>query len=135
MIDIIGHFFVLYPIITLNRDTSLFGRSTMSKLGVNMLIVAIAAFLTNFYLMDSNIISSGRREENLYEIFEVFPKDLVNFNATTLKHKYRDLSRKWHPDKNPDSSPEKFMKIKMAYELLNNPERRKMYDIYGQLDF
>lgn len=27
------------------------------------------------------------------------------------------------------------MMIKTAYELLNNPARRQMYDVYGQLDF
>jgi curved DNA-binding protein CbpA len=27
------------------------------------------------------------------------------------------------------------MQIKTAFETLNNPERRKLYDIYGQTDF
>jgi len=27
------------------------------------------------------------------------------------------------------------MQIKTAFETLNNPERRKLYDVYGQTDF
>jgi len=59
----------------------------------------------------------------------------MNFNQTTLKRRYRDMSRKYHPDKNPDSTPERFMQIKTAYDILSDPERRKLYDIYGQTDF
>jgi DnaJ-class molecular chaperone len=35
--------------------------------------------------MDSNLITSGRKTENLYEIFETLPKDFMNFNQTSLK--------------------------------------------------
>jgi len=59
----------------------------------------------------------------------------MQFNQTTLKKRYRDLSRKYHPDKNADSTHERFMQIKTAFETLNNPERRKLYDVYGQTDF
>jgi len=27
------------------------------------------------------------------------------------------------------------MKLKTAYEILNDPERRRNYDVYGTLDF
>jgi molecular chaperone DnaJ len=46
------------------------------------------------------------------------------------------LSRKYHPDKNPDEdTTDKFMKIKKAFETLNDPERRVFYDVYGTEDF
>lgn len=64
------------------------------------------------------------------------PYEFLKFNATTLKKRYRDLSRKYHPDKNPDiDTHDKFMKLKTAYEILNDPERRRNYDVYGTLDF
>lgn len=134
MLDIIGHFFVLYPLITFNKDSS-FLKTNFHKFAGNMALLLIVALLTNVYLMDSSLAGPEKREQNLYEIFETLPKDFMKFNSTTLKHKYRELSRRYHPDKNPDSTPEYFMKIKTAYELLNDPERRKLYDVYGQTDF
>ena len=135
MIDIIGHFFVLYPTITLNKDSNIFSKTNLGKFTVNILILVVAAILTNLYLMDSSLVSDSNRDMNLYEIFETKPQEFLNFNSTTLKKRYRDLSRKWHPDKNAESSQEKFMQIKTAFETLNNPERRKLYDVYGQTDF
>ena len=53
-----------------------------------------------------------------------------------LKKNYRDLSRKLHPDKNPEEdTTEQFMKVKTAYEILNDPEKRVLYDVYGVTDF
>ena len=49
-----------------------------------------------------------------------------------IKKSYRQLSMKWHPDKNPDNQDEakaKFQKINEAYETLSDPEKRQMYDL------
>lgn len=80
MIDIIGHFFVLYPLITLNKDSSVFQKSKSGKLIINLIILALACVVTNMYLMDSNLITAGRKTENLYEIFETLPQDFLKFN-------------------------------------------------------
>mgnify|MGYP000288205886 CR=1 FL=1 len=53
MIDIVSHFFVLYPLITLNKESHLIGKSTVVKGVANLAILAVAAVLTNIYLMDS----------------------------------------------------------------------------------
>lgn len=49
-----------------------------------------------------------------------------------IKLSYRQLSKKYHPDKN--SSPEaheKFIEIGEAYEVLSDPDKRAKYDQYG----
>lgn len=49
--------------------------------------------------------------------------------ADEIKFAYRRLAKQWHPDvcKEPNAK-ENFMKIKDAYELLINPDKRAKYD-------
>jgi DnaJ-class molecular chaperone len=50
-----------------------------------------------------------------------------------IKSAYRKLARKHHPDVNPNdkSAEAKFKDITEAYDVLNDPEKRKLYDQYG----
>ncbi|KAF3058684.1 DnaJ-related protein SCJ1 [Daldinia childiae] len=50
-----------------------------------------------------------------------------------IKTAYRQLSKKYHPDKNPGDSTakDKFVEVAEAYEALIDPESRKIYDQYG----
>lgn len=61
--------------------------------------------------------------KNYYEILE------VEENATEeqIKKSYRSLSKKYHPDLNPNGG-EKFKEIAEAYEILGDPEKRRKYD-------
>jgi curved DNA-binding protein len=55
-----------------------------------------------------------------------------NATAKDIKKAYRKLARKYHPDINKEKSAEKnFKKVAEAYEVLKDPEKRKLYDHLG----
>ena len=64
------------------------------------------------------------------------PYEVIGVKRTAapeeIKKAYRRLVKELHPDKNkaPDAQ-DKFVKLTKAYELLSDPERRRMYDNHG----
>jgi len=51
-----------------------------------------------------------------------------------IKKAYRKLARKFHPDLNPGdkAAEDQFKQLQAAYDVLSNPEDRKLYDEYGE---
>ena len=63
-----------------------------------------------------------------YEILGV-PRDA---DGDTIKRAYRRLARQLHPDVNPDpATQERFKDVSRAYEVLSDPEKRRMFDLGG----
>lgn len=60
-----------------------------------------------------------------------------NASADDIRKAYRKLARKYHPDVNPGNkdAEEHFKKITVAYGILSDDEKRKMYDQYGDQAF
>ncbi|KAG5519528.1 hypothetical protein PMAC_001682 [Pneumocystis sp. 'macacae'] len=66
-------------------------------------------------------------ETDYYKILDVDR----NADNKELKKAYLRLSKKWHPDKN-GGDEKMFRDIAYAYEVLSNPEKRKIYDMHGE---
>ena len=66
------------------------------------------------------------KDTKYYDILEVSS----NADAQEIKKAYRKLAMKYHPDKGGD--PEKFKEISNAFETLSNPEKKQMYDQFGE---
>lgn len=54
-------------------------------------------------------------------------------SAEDIRKAYRELARKYHPDLHPDddAAKEKFKQVQTAFDVLNDPSKREMYDRYG----
>lgn len=68
--------------------------------------------------------------EDYYEILG------VSRDATQkeIKKAFRTLSLKYHPDRNPgdQNAHDMFLKINRAHETLTDPDKKQIYDIYGE---
>lgn len=54
-------------------------------------------------------------------------------SAEDIRKAYRELARKYHPDLHPDddAAKDKFKQVQNAFDVLNDPSKREMYDRYG----
>jgi len=57
----------------------------------------------------------------------------VDAGTAEIKRAYKQISLKYHPDKNPDDkrAAEKFIKYQNAYEVLKDPRTRGTYNKFG----
>lgn len=85
-------------------------------------------FILIFLLAFAILIEAGK---DYYAILGV-KRDA---SPAEIKKAYRQLALKWHPDKNPENreeASEKFVQISEAFEVLNDEEKKKIYDQYGE---
>ncbi|KAI5964475.1 SCJ1 [Candida theae] len=75
------------------------------------------------------LLSFAIAKKNFYQILGVDK----SASDKEIKSAYRQLTLKYHPDKNPgdDEAHEKFLEIGEAYEVLSDATKRKNYDTFG----
>ncbi|PNH03528.1 DnaJ subfamily B member 3 [Tetrabaena socialis] len=90
--------------------------------------VIAASVLMSLLLAQQALAAKGR---DFYSILGV-SRDA---DETAVKKAYRKQALKWHPDRHPENkqkAEEKFRDVAAAYETLSDPEKREMYDQYGE---
>jgi len=70
------------------------------------------------------------KDPKYYDLLGVTP----DAGDTDIKKAYKKMAIKFHPDKNPDNpeAAEKFKEISTAYEVLSDPNKREIYNRFGE---
>ena len=87
------------------------GVSAASLVLAVALLASVAASTTNFY----NLLGVRKTAD-----------------TATIKKAYKEMAKKYHPDKIKGNSPVKMQDLNRAHEVLTDPELRKRYDMYGR---
>lgn len=69
------------------------------------------------------------KETKFYDLLEVS----TSATDSDLKKAYRKAALKYHPDRNPGADVgDRFKEISHAYEILSDPEKKQIYDQFGE---
>jgi curved DNA-binding protein len=73
----------------------------------------------------------AKKRRDLYAVLEVDRKA----DADAIRKAYRQLARKYHPDHNPGdkAAEERFKEVSEANAVLSDPEKRALYDEFGDV--
>lgn len=73
-------------------------------------------------------------DKTLYEILNISkPSDEEDkLSQEEIKHAYRKMALKYHPDKGGDA--EQFKALSLAYSILSDPNKRQIYDESGDIN-
>jgi DnaJ-related protein SCJ1 len=93
-----------------------------------LLVVVVVVVLS--CLLSLFIIPVEAEEKDYYQILGISRQASLR----EIKKAYRELSLKYHPDKNKEdpNAQKKFVEISNAYDVLSDEEKRRIYDQFGE---
>lgn len=112
------------------------------KMNGNRNILSIPSSITSLKIMNKignrdlnysfRYISSSSASAAQRDLYEILGVDRSS-DKKTIKKKYFELAKKYHPDQNPNNAEatKKFQEVSQAYEVLGDDEKRKRYDQFG----
>lgn len=122
-----------YPIVSFIFRDKAYGSSSpstdaeLNKIGAkNKKGFGLAVFLISLGIAIKMAYDSRAHSPNLYGILE------INRHSSPLEIRkaYKDASKKYHPDKNPDAV-DIFRDIKSSYDILMDEVQRDVYNRFG----
>ena len=124
LVDMVLYMFVLGPAVEWCLKSPKVNKRPGSATGIALAVLllgSIAGVKLSWELVG--------REQNHFEKLGV----RVDASSTDIKRVYRDISLKYHPDKNKDDpdAEKKFIKYQSAYEVLKDPRKRLLYNKFG----
>jgi len=117
----------------LRSTTKLSNCVTSTGVANSHLFDILSASSSNYYRIGYSRREFHASSKNLKrDYYEVLGVDR-GANKDEIKKKYFALAKKFHPDVNKDDpkAAEKFREASEAYEVLENDEKRKLYDSFG----
>ena len=100
--------------------------NTRIPIWITFLLVLIVCSFYDFTYVE------GRSDNTGY--YKLFNMDKTTFDKTALRKNYYRLAKQYHPDKNPGDkkAEQKFKEITHAFEILNDDEKKRIYDMHGE---
>lgn len=88
----------------------------------------VACIIIFLFSVTVSVIGVANHERNYYDLLGVSR----NAQISDIKKAFRNLAKRYHPDKSTDQDAEnKFKRISTAYEVLTDPLKRQIYDQLG----
>lgn len=77
------------------------------------------------------MLNSKIEEREYYKILNIDS----NANTEEIKKSYKKLALEFHPDRNQSpNAEERFKEIAKAYQILSDPDKRRQYDLMGDVE-
>jgi len=115
------------------REAPIGGSIKMFFISLSRICMIGAFFVGLFYLMSG--AEKYRSERSGKSLTGLNPYQTLGIKAQSpmkeVRRSFRNLSKQWHPDRNPDCGEvctEKMNEINEAYKVLSDPEKKAAYD-------
>jgi molecular chaperone DnaJ len=79
------------------------------------------------------LLAHRANTHSVRDLYEVLGVDRGS-SAEEVKTAFRKLAQRYHPDRNPEDpgAHERFKEINAAYQVLSDPQKRTLYDRFGE---